>query len=194
MTKGRLEAFTDGVIAVIITIMVLEMKVPHGADTAALAPLVPVFLTYVLSFVYVAIYWNNHHHMFHAVEHVTGGTLWANLHLLFWLSLVPFVTGWMNENHYAPVTVAAYGAVLLCSALSYTILVRVLLRHHGPDSVFAQAVGRDFKGNLSLVAYVAAIPLAFATVWISVALYAAVALWWLVPDRRFERLLGEEKP
>jgi uncharacterized membrane protein len=131
MGKGRLEAFSDGVIAVIITIMVLEMKVPHGADPAALAPLVPVFLTYVLSFVHVAIYWNNHHHMFHAVHHVSGGTLWANLHLLFWLSLIPFVTGWMNENHYAPLTVAAYGFVLMCSALSYSILVRVLLHHHG---------------------------------------------------------------
>jgi uncharacterized membrane protein len=194
MTKGRLEAFTDGVIAVIITIMVLEMKVPHGADTTALRPLLPIFLAYVLSFVYVAIYWTNHHHMFHAVHHVTGATLWANLHLLFWLSLVPFVTGWMNENHYAPVTVAAYGAVLLFSALSYTILVRVLLRHHGPDSVFARAVGSDLKGNLSLLAYVAAVPLAYVSVWISLALYAGVALAWLVPDRRFERLLQEHKP
>jgi uncharacterized membrane protein len=132
--------------------------------------------------------------MFHAVHHVTGGTLWANLHLLFWLSLVPFVTGWMNENHYAPITVAAYGGVLLCSALSYTILVRVLLRHHGPDSVFARAVGSDLKGNLSLVAYVAAIPLAFFAVWIALALYAGVALAWLVPDRRFERLLAQGPP
>jgi uncharacterized membrane protein len=188
MGKGRLEAFSDGVIAVIITIMVLEMKVPHGADTTALAPLVPVFLSYVLSFVYVGIYWNNHHHMFHAVHLVSGGTLWANLHLLFWLSLVPFVTGWMNENHYAAITVAAYGGVLLCSALAYSILVRVLLRHHGPDSPFARALGGDLKGNLSLLAYIGAVPLAFVQPWISLAIYAAVAAAWLVPDRRFEKL------
>jgi len=189
MTKGRLEAFTDGVIAVIITIMVLEMKVPHGADPQALAPLLPIFLSYVLSFVYVAIYWNNHHHMFHAVHHVTGGTLWANMHLLFWLSLVPFVTGWMNENHYAPITVAAYGGVLACAALSYTILVRVLLHTHGPDSPFSRALGSDLKGNLSLAAYLVALPLAFFNTWVSLALYAAVALTWLIPDRRFERPL-----
>ena len=187
MHKGRLEAFSDGVIAVIITIMVLEMKVPHGADPGTLAPLVPVFLTYVLSFVHVAIYWNNHHHMFHAVHHVSGGTLWANLHLLFWLSLVPFVTGWMNENHYAPLTVAAYGFVLMWAALSYTILVRVLLRHHGPDSAFARALGSDRKGNLSLAAYIAAVPLAFVHIWISLAIYVAVAGTWLIPDQRFER-------
>ena len=189
MGKGRLEAFSDGVIAVIITIMVLEMKVPHGADPAALAPLVPVFLAYVLSFVHVAIYWNNHHHMFHAVHHISGGTLWANLHLLFWLSLVPFVTGWMNENHYAALTVAAYGFVLMCSALSYTILVRVLLKHHGPDSAFARALGSDLKGNLSLAAYVAAVPLAFVHTWISLAIYVAVAGTWLIPDKRFEQVM-----
>jgi|SRR5689334_14571581 uncharacterized membrane protein len=193
MSKGRLEAFSDGVIAVIITIMVLEMKVPHGADPAALAPLVPVFLSYVLSFVYVAIYWNNHHHMFHAVHHVTGATLWANLHLLFWLSLVPFATGWMDENHYAPITVAAYGAVLLASALSYSILVRVLRSIHGPNSILARALGKDFKGWISVALYVLAIPLAFAQPWLSLALYAGVAAIWLVPDRRFERLLAEEK-
>jgi uncharacterized membrane protein len=189
MSKNRLEAFTDGVIAVIITIMVLEMKVPHGADPEALAPLVPIFLSYVLSFVYVAIYWNNHHNMFHAVHRVSGGVLWANLHLLFWLSLVPFVTGWMNENHYAPITVAAYGGVLLCAALSYTILVRALLRTHGPDSVLSRALGRDLKGNLSLAAYLVALPVAFVTSWVSLAIYAAVALAWLIPDRRFERLV-----
>jgi uncharacterized membrane protein len=189
MTKNRLEAFTDGVIAVIITIMVLEMKVPHGAEAGALAPLVPVFLSYAMSFVYVAIYWNNHHHMFHAVQHVTGGTLWANLHLLFWLSLVPFVTGWMDENHFAPLTVAAYGAVLLCAAIAYSILVRVLLRHHDRESVLARALGRDLKGNLSALAYVIAIPLAFVATWASLAIYAGVALVWLVPDTRFERLL-----
>jgi uncharacterized membrane protein len=193
MTKGRLEAFSDGVIAVIITIMVLEMKVPHGADTSALAPLVPVFATYVLSFVFTAIYWNNHHHMFHAVHHVTGGTLWANMHLLFWLSLVPFVTGWMNENHFAPQTVAAYGVVLVGASLAYTILTLVLRANHPPDSLLARALGRDFKGNISLAMYVAAIPLAFFEIWISLALYVAVALIWLVPDRRFERLLAEHK-
>src|SRR5690349_948514 len=192
MPKGRLEAFSDGVIAVIITIMVLELKVPHGADSAALAPLLPVFLSYVLSFVYVAIYWNNHHNMFHAVEQVSGGTLWANMNLLFWLSLIPFVTGWMNENHFAPVTVAAYGAVLLASALSYTILTLVLRAHHRPDSVLVRGLGRDLKGNISLVCYAAAIGLAFANVGISLALYATVALLWLVPDRRFERLLAKQ--
>jgi uncharacterized membrane protein len=191
MTKGRLEAFTDGVMAVIITIMVLELKVPHGADTSALAPLVPIFASYVMSFAYVAIYWNNHHHMFHAVHHVTGGTLWANMHLLFWLSLVPFVTGWMDENHFAPLTVAAYGAVLLCAAIAYFVLTRVLLASHERDSVLARALGRDFKGKLSAVAYVVAIPLAFVAIWISLAIYAAVALVWLVPDRRFERLLNK---
>jgi uncharacterized membrane protein len=194
MGKGRLEAFSDGVIAVIITIMVLELKVPHDADPAALAPLVPTFLTYVLSFVYVAIYWNNHHHMFHAVHHVTGSTLWANLHLLFWLSLIPFVTGWMDENHFATVTVAAYGAVLLGAALSYTILVAVLRANHAPDSLFARAIGKDRKGKVSLVLYASAIPLAYVHVDVSLAIYAGVALMWLVPDRRFERLLAEHKP
>ena len=194
MPKGRLEAFSDGVIAVIITIMVLELKVPHGAAVAALGPLLPTFLSYVLSFVYVAIYWNNHHHMFHAVHHVTGGTLWANLHLLFWLSLVPFVTGWMDENHFTPVTVAAYGAVLLAAALSYQILTTVLRANHPADSVLARALGRDFKGKVSLVLYASAIPLSFMNVAIALAIYAAVALVWLVPDRRFERLLAEHRP
>lgn len=191
MTKSRLEAFSDGVLAVIITIMVLELKVPHGTDTSALAPLLPIFLSYVLSFVFVAIYWSNHHHMFHAVHHVTGGTLWANTHLLFWLSLVPFVTGWMNENHFAPVTVAVYGAVLICAALAYTILTLVLRANHPADSVLARALGKDLKGKMSLVLYLAAIPLAFVQIWISLALYVAVALIWLVPDRRFEKLLAE---
>jgi uncharacterized membrane protein len=192
MPKGRLEAFSDGVIAVIITIMVLELKVPHGADSGALAPLVPIFLSYVLSFIYVAIYWNNHHNMFHAVEHVSGGTLWANLNLLFWLSLIPFVTGWMNENHFAPLTVAAYGAVLFASALSYTILTLVLRTGHRPDSVLVRGLGRDWKGNLSLAIYAVAIALAYVHVAISLALYAIVALVWLVPDRRFERLLARQ--
>jgi uncharacterized membrane protein len=193
MTKGRLEAFSDGVLAVIITIMVLELKVPHGADTNALAPLVPVFLTYVLSFVFVAIYWSNHHHLFHAVHHVTGGTLWANLHLLFWLSLVPFATGWMNENHFTSLTVAAYGAVLLCSAIAYFVLTRVLLGTHGPDSLLAKALGTDFKGKISVAIYVAAIPLAFVNTSVALGAYVAVALLWLVPDRRFERLFAEQK-
>jgi uncharacterized membrane protein len=189
MGKARLEAFSDGVLAIIITIMVLELRVPHGTDARALLPVLPAFLSYVLSFIYVAIYWNNHHNMFHAVERVTGGTLWANLHLLFWLSLIPFVTGWMDENHFAPLTVAAYGAVLFASALSYTILTLVLRAHHAPDSVLVRGLGRDFKGNISLVFYAGAILLAYVHVGISLALYAIVALMWLVPDRRFERLL-----
>jgi TMEM175 potassium channel family protein len=193
MSKGRLEAFSDGVIAVIITIMVLEMKVPHGADTTALLPLVPVFLTYVLSFVLVAIYWNNHHHLFHAVHHVTGATLWANLHLLFWLSLVPFTTGWMDENHFAPVTVAAYGVVLLCAAIAYYILTRVLLAAHGRDSLLARALGSDLKGKISVGLYLAAVGLAFVYTPLSLALYVLVALVWLVPDRRFEKVLAEHK-
>jgi uncharacterized membrane protein len=194
MTKGRLEAFSDGVIAVIITIMVLELKVPHGADAAALAPLAGTFLTYVLSFVFTAIYWNNHHHLLHAVHHVTGSTLWANMHLLFWLSLVPFVTGWMDENHFAPITVAAYGLVLLCAGIAYFILTRVLLATHGHDSPFAKALGSDFKGKISVVLYFAGVMLAFVQTWISLAVYVLVALMWLVPDRRFERLLAEHEP
>ena len=193
MTKGRLEAFSDGVIAVIITIMVLEMKVPHGADTAALMPLLPTFLTYVLSFVMVAIYWNNHHHLFHAVHHVTGGTLWANMHLLFWLSLVPFVTGWMDENHFAPVTVATYGLVLLLAGIAYNILTRVLIANHPVDSLLRKALGPDRKGWISLALYALAIASAFWLTWLSLALYVLVALVWLVPDSRFERLLAEHK-
>jgi uncharacterized membrane protein len=192
MTKNRLEAFTDGVIAVIITIMVLEMKVPHGIDAAALAPVLPVFLTYVLSFVFIGIYWNNHHHMFHAVHHVNGAVLWANLHLLFWLSLVPFVTGWMGENHFEKVPVAAYGAVLLCAASAYTILTRVLLAIHEKDSTFAKALGRDFKGNISLAIYAASILAAFVQPWIACAGYVLVAGIWITPDRRFERRLVEK--
>jgi len=192
MSKARLEAFTDGVIAVIITIMVLEMKVPHGGEPGALAPLLPVFLSYVLSFVFVAIYWNNHHHMFHAVHHVTGGTLWANMHLLFWLSLVPFATGWMDENHFAPLPVALYGVVLLCAGGAYFILTRVLLASHARGSLLDKALGADLKSKISLVLYAAAIPLAFVRPWMSLALYVAVALTWFVPDRRFERLLAED--
>ena len=192
MGKTRLEAFSDGVIAIIITIMVLEMKVPHGEDLAALQPLLPVLLSYVLSFVYIGIYWNNHHHLLHAAHRVNGWILWANLHLLFWLSLVPFVTGWMGENHFEAKPVAAYGIVLICSALAYTILTRVLLRIHDKDSAYARGLGNDFKGYLSLVLYVAAIALAFFVPWLSCALYLVVALIWIVPDRRFEKLLAEK--
>ena len=192
MGKGRMEAFTDGVIAVIITIMVLEMKVPHGADAAALAPLVPVFLSYVMSFVYVGIYWNNHHHLFHAVQRCSGAALWANLHLLFWLSLIPFVTGWMDENHFAPLTVAAYGTVLIGAAMAYTILTRVLLRLHGRDSMLAKALGRDFKGWISLAIYAVAIAAAFFYPLASCALYALVAAIWLCPDQRFEKLIAAQ--
>lgn len=193
MSKGRLEAFTDAVMAVIITILVLEMKVPHGEDTGALVPLVPVFLSYVLSFVFIGLYWNNHHNMFHCVDMVNGKVLWANLHLLFWLSLVPFVTGWMNENHFAALTVAAYGVVLLCAGIAYFILTRALLQIHGKDSKLARGLGRDFKGKISVVIYLAAIPLAFVNPWIAGALYVAVAAIWLCPDPRFERLLIEQR-
>ncbi len=189
MHKGRIEAFSDGVIAIIITIMVLELKVPHSTELSALQTLWPVFLSYALSFVYVGIYWNNHHHLFQAVKHVRGPVLWANLHLLFWLSLFPFVTGWMGENHFAPVTVALYGGVLIVAALAYTILVRTLLACHEADSALARAIGRDAKGNVSLVLYALGLPLAFWLPWISVALYAGVAAIWLVPDRRIERNL-----
>jgi uncharacterized membrane protein len=189
MTKGRLEAFSDGVLAIIITIMVLELHIPHAVEASALVPLVPVFLSYLLSFVMVGIYWNNHHHLLHAVQHVSGGTLWANLHLLFWLSLLPFVTGWMGENHFAAVPVAAFGIVLLCAAIAYFVLTRVLLLSHAPDSVLARGLGNDTKGKLSGVAYLIAIPLAFVHTAIAISIYVAVALVWLIPDRRFERLL-----
>jgi uncharacterized membrane protein len=189
MGKTRLEAFSDGVIAIIITIMVLEMKVPHGDDLASLGPLIPVFISYVLSFTYVGIYWNNHHHLLHTVQHVNGPTLWANMHLLFWLSLTPFVTGWMGENHFHQVPVALYGVVLLMSAVAYTLLVRVLVKHHGADSTLAKAIGSDFKGKVSLAAYASAIPLAFVNEWISMGLYVAVAALWFVPDRRIESAL-----
>jgi uncharacterized membrane protein len=188
MGKGRLEAFSDGVIAVIITIMVLEMKVPHGTDLAALLPLVPVFLTYVLSFVYVGIYWNNHHHMLHAVQHVTGGGLWANLHLLFWLSLIPFVTGWMSENHFAALPTAIYGAVLLMCGVAYYVFERILVHHHGADSALSRAVGKEYKGIVSVVIYAAAIPIAFWRPMAAGGLYVLVAIMWLCPDPRIERL------
>src|SRR5438874_9726736 len=191
MTKGRMEAFSDGVFAVIITIMVLEMKSPQGAGLAALQPLLPVFFSYVLSFVYVGIYWNNHHHLLQAAKHVTGGILWANLHLLFWLSLTPFVTAWMGENHFAALPVALYGVVLLCSAIAYFILTRALLSIHTPDSVLATALGEDFKGKISVVIYLIAIPLALVRSWLACALYVLVAVMWLVPDRRIERTIGQ---
>jgi uncharacterized membrane protein len=191
MHKGRMEAFSDGVIAIIITIMVLELKVPHGADLAALAPLAPVFLSYVLSFLYVAIYWNNHHHLLQATKHVNGPILWANVHLLFWLSLFPFATAWMGENHFAPLPVAIYGVVLIAAALAYFVLVQVLLRHHEPGSTLHRAIGDDFKGRISVVIYAAGIALAFWQPWVGFAVYAAVALMWLVPDRRIEKALVE---
>ena len=186
MSKGRLEAFSDGVIAILITIMVLELKVPHGADLASLLPLLPVFLTYILSFIFLGIYWNNHHHLLQATSRIGGGVLWANLHLLFWLSLVPFVTGWMGENHFAPVPTAIYGAVLLGAAIAFTILVRAILAYEPVGSRLAEAIGRDRKGTVSLVLYAIAIPLAFVNQWISDALYVLVASIWLVPDRRIE--------
>ncbi len=191
MTKGRLEAFSDGVIAIIITIMVLELKVPHETTAAALAPLAPVFLSYVLSFVFLGIYWSNHHHLLHAVKHVNGRVLWANLHLLFWLSLVPFVTAWMGENHFARLTVALYGTVLLLASIAYFILARLLISLHGSDSVLATALGRDFKGKVSTIIYLVAIPLALVKWWLACALYVLVAIMWLVPDRRIERTLAQ---
>ena len=189
MGKGRLEAFSDGVIAIIITIMVLELKVPHSEGVEALAPLWPVFLSYVLSFIYVGIYWNNHHHMFHAVKQVTGPVLWGNLHLLFWLSLVPFATGWMGENHFAPLPTAIYGVVLLLAGVAYLILQNTIIARQGPGSKLKAAVGRDVKGKLSAALYMIAIPLAFVHQAISDAIYVLVALMWLVPDRRIERAI-----
>ena len=190
MGKNRLEAFSDGVLAIIITIMVLELKVPHGTDVAALRPLWPVFLSYVLSFVYVAIYWNNHHHMMHATQRVSGGVLWANMHLLFWLSLFPFVTGWMGENHFARTPMALYGVVLLMAAIAYYILQLTIVKANGRESLLAQAVGRrDLKGKISPVLYVIAIPGSSVHAGIGGALYTFVALMWLVPDRRIEKVV-----
>ena len=189
MHKGRLEAFSDGVIAIIITIMVLELEVPHGADWEALRPIVPVFFAYVVSFVYLGIYWNNHHHMLQMTEKTSGGILWANLHLLFWLSLVPFTTAWMGENHFAPLPTAVYSAVLLFAGVAYVVLQQAIIRHQGPRSKLAAAVGRDWKGKLSATLYAFAIPLAFVNPWIAHAIVVFVALLWLVPDRRIERTL-----
>ena len=192
MKKGRLEAFSDGVLAIIITIMVLELKVPHGIDLESLQPLIPVFIGYVLSFIYIGIYWNNHHHLLHTVTNVTGGVLWANLHLLFWLSLVPFVTGWMGENHFAPIPVALYGIVLLMAAIAFFVLQSMILKKHGKQSILAKAIGKDIKGKISPILYVVGI---FST-WFSPVLaggiYALVAFIWLIPDKRIERILNEE--
>jgi uncharacterized membrane protein len=201
-TKTRLEAFSDGVLAIIITIMVLELKVPHpsgesrASDThgsfTELRPLLPIFLSYVLSFMYVGIYWNNHHHLLHATQRITGGILWANLHLLFWLSLIPFTTAWVGVNHFAPAPTAAYGAVLLMCGVAYTILQACILRVHGTGSALARAMGRDFKGKVSVLAYVAAVACSFLQPLVSQTLYVAVALLWLIPDRRVERALAAE--
>ena len=192
MGKGRLEAFSDGVIAIIITIMVLEMKVPHGSTFADLKPLLWVFLSYVLSFVNVGIYWNNHHHMLHATKRVNGTVLLANLHLLFWLSLMPFATGWMGENHFTPLPTALYGFVLLMSAVSYTILAKTIVNAEGEDSLLAKAIGDDRKGRLSLAVYFAAVPIAFYKPWLAGAMYVVVAVVWFLPDRRVERVMPRQ--
>ncbi len=191
MTKERLSAFSDGVIAIIITIMVLELKVPHSADWAALGNLAPVFLSYVLSFAYVAIYWNNHHHMMQAAERVDGVVLWANMHLLFWLSLIPFATGWMGENHFAPLPTALYGIGLLMPAIAYFLLQQAIIRLHGNDGVLARAIGNNFKAKLSPLLYIAATGIAFFAPWLSCVLYVAVAMMWIVPDRRIEQLVSQ---
>lgn len=187
MGKGRLEAFSDGVIAIIITIMVLELKVPHGSDLASLEPLLPVLLSYVLSFIYVGIYWNNHHHLIHAVQSIGGGVMWANLHLLFWLSLIPFVTGWMGENHFAAAPVALYGFVLFMCGLAYTLLARCLVSHHSENKVLASAIGNDRKGVISLALYLLGLGLSFLNSWLGFAIYVGVAILWLVPDQRIAR-------
>lgn len=191
MKTNRLEAFSDGVIAIIITVMVLEMKVPHGENIEALVPVIPVFLSYVLSFIYLGIYWNNHHHMLHITQRVSGPILWANLHLLFWLSLIPFATGWVGENHFASAPTALYGIVLLLAAIAYYVLQRVIIASQGAGSLLKQAIGRDWKGKLSPVLYASAIPMAFWWPWLSLGLYVFVALLWLIPDRRIENALKQ---
>jgi uncharacterized membrane protein len=192
MNKSRLEAFSDGVLAIIITIMVLELHIPRGGDLAALQPFAPIFLCYVLSFIFVGIYWNNHHHMFHAVRRISGGALWANLHLLFWLSLLPVVTGWMGANDFSALPTAFYGVILLMSGTAYVILAQVLIAAEGRESLLKKAIGKDRKGRISLVVYMLAIPIAFWYRWISQAAYVLVALMWLVPDRRIERLFSSK--
>jgi uncharacterized membrane protein len=193
MNKNRLEAFSDGVIAIIITIMVLELKVPHNPDFSALLPLWPVFMSYVLSFIYIGIYWNNHHHLLHAVKEVSGGVLWANLHLLFWLSLIPFVTAWMGENHFETGPVVAYGFVLFMCAIAYSLLVRRLIAHHDKNATLAEAIGDDRKGKISIVLYLAGIALAWFAAWLGFLVYVGVAVMWLIPDRRIERKVVEEE-
>ncbi len=193
MQKTRLEAFSDGVLAIIITIMVLEMKVPHGAGIEILKPLLPVFFSYILSFLYVGIYWNNHHHLLHTVTKVSGGILWANLHLLFWLSLFPFVTGWMGENHFAATPTAAYGIVLFMAAIAYYILQIAIIRHQGSRSILASALGSDWKGKISPLLYLAAIGLSFLNPWVSSGIYVFAALLWLMPDRRIEKVLAKHE-
>ncbi len=188
MSKSRMEAFSDGVLAIIITIMVLELKVPHGTDLNSLIPIIPVFLSYILSFLFLAIYWNNHHHLCQAIERVNGRILWANIHLLFWLSLIPFVTGWMGENNFASLPVALYGVILLMDAIAYFILTLALKAHHDEDSKLVKALGSDFKGKISIVIYIVAVSLAFVNSIIAALLYTLVAMMWLIPDKRFERI------
>ena len=192
MTKGRLEAFTDGVLAIIITIMVLELKVPHGGSFKDLEPLLPVFGSYILSFIYIAIYWNNHHHMMQTVKQVSGSILWANMHLLFWLSIIPFVTGWMGENHFTTATVFLYCVVLLAAAIAYFILQNLIIKSHGKDSILAKALGKDLKGKTSPVLYVLGILSAFICVWFSGFIFVTVAIMWLIPDSRIEKALKRE--
>lgn len=193
MNRTRLEAFSDGVLAIIITIMVLEIKVPHGNDFNALKPLIPVVVSYVLSFIYIGIYWNNHHHLMHLVKNVTGGILWANLHLLFWLSLIPFTTGWIGENHFDPIPMAVYGFVLLMAAIAFFILQTIIVKSQGEHSILARAIGSDLKGKMSLVLYLTAIASNFVSQWISGSLYILVALIWLIPDQRIESILKEKQ-
>jgi uncharacterized membrane protein len=193
MTKGRLEAFSDGVLAIIITIMVLELKVPHGTTFAALQPLLPVFLSYVLSFVYLGIYWNNHHHLLHATQRVSGTILWANLHLLFWLSLIPFTTGWMGENHFTKLPTALYGFVLLMAAIAYWLLERAIIAEQDRDSLLAAAIGKDWKAKLSLLLYAAGTGLAFVNEWLACGIYVVVAVMWFVPDPRIEQQLKKSR-
>ena len=192
MNKARVEAFSDGVIAILITIMVLELKIPHGTELGSLGPMLPTLLTYLLSFVYLGIYWTNHHHLFHATHRITGGILWANLHLLFWLSLVPFVTGWMGENHFVSLPTAGYGIVMLLASIAYYILTRVIIASEGKDSTLAVALGKDVKGKISALLYLVAVPLAFVQRWIADVIYVLVAAIWLIPDRRIESRISHE--
>ena len=193
MNKGRLEAFSDGVLAIVITIMVLELKAPHETEFSVLMQLLPIFLSYVLSFVYVGIYWNNHHHLLHTIKNVSGSILWANLHLLFWLSLIPFVTAWMGENHFASAPMALYGTILLFSALAYSILQSIIMKRHGKDSLLSKAIGRDLKGKLSIILYLIAIPSAYLSQWIAGGIYVFVAFMWLIPDKRIENTFGNKE-